>query len=219
MNKWSGIRRAGLPGFAALAFVMLACMVIEPRSLAIGSAPSRALEPTEIVLSVDPAASKVHWTLDTSLHTVHGTFALKRGTLRIDTGSGKAGGEIVADALSGESGNSSRDKKMHNEVLESPRYSEILFRADRVDGPVPLQGNASVQLHGVLILHGAEHEITIPVQAQLSAGHWKGTASFSVPYVSWGLKNPSNFLLKAEPVVKVALEIAGNVENPKTPQR
>jgi polyisoprenoid-binding protein YceI len=217
MNKWSRIRRAGLAGFAALAFVILACMVIEPRSLTIGSSPSRALEPAEIALSVDPAASKVHWTLDTSLHTVHGTFTLKRGTLRIDTAVGKAGGEIVADALSGESGNSSRDKKMHNEVLESPRYGEIVFRADRVDGPVPFLGHASVQLHGVMILHGAGHEITIPVQAELSAGHWKGTGSFDVPYVSWGLKNPSNFFLKAEPVVNVELEIAGNVQSTKTP--
>jgi polyisoprenoid-binding protein YceI len=219
MKKWSGIRRAGLAGSVALAFAMLACMVIEPRSLANGSAPSRALEPAEIVLSVDPAASKVHWTLDTSLHTVHGTFALKRGTLRIDTATGKAGGEIVADALSGESGNSSRDKKMHNEVLESPRYGEIVFRAGHVDGPVPVEGNTSVQLHGVMVLHGTEHEITIPVQAELSAGHWKGTGSFSVPYVSWGLKNPSNFFLKAEPLVKIELEIAGNVEDPKTSQR
>jgi polyisoprenoid-binding protein YceI len=219
MKKWSGIHRAGLAGFVALAFAMFACMATEPRSLANGSAPLRVLEPTEILLSVDPAASKVHWTLDTSLHTVHGTFALKRGTLRIDTATGKADGEIVVDAVSGESGNSSRDKKMHNEVLESPRYSEIVFRADRVDGPVPVQGHASVQLHGMMILRGAEHEITIPVQAEISAGHWKGSGSFSVPYVSWGLKNPSNFFLKAEPVVKVALEIAGSVENHKISQR
>ena len=84
----------------------------------------------EVVLTLDTAQSKVHWTLGTTLHTVHGTFALKRGTVRFDPESGKASGEIVADATSGESGNTSRDKRMHKEILESVRYAEVIFHPD-----------------------------------------------------------------------------------------
>jgi hypothetical protein len=74
-----------------------------------------------LVFAVDPAQSTVHWTLGSSLHTVHGTFALKRGSFRVDPATSKAGGEIVVDATSGKSGNDGRDRKMHKDVLESAR--------------------------------------------------------------------------------------------------
>lgn len=171
----------------------------------------------ELFLMIDPAASQAHWTLDSSLHTVHGTFALKSGTLRVDLVSGKAGGEIVADAASGKSGNDGRDKKMHKEVLESSRYTEILFRPDRVEGKIAPQGTCAVQIHGTFVLHGNEHELTIPVQAELGADHWSGSAKFDIPYVDWGLKNPSNFLLKASHTVNVELQLKGSLQRPTAP--
>jgi len=171
-----------------------------------------AASANEIVLIVDPAQSSVHYTVSSSLHTVHGTFALKRGTLRFDTATGKAAGEIVVDAISGQSGNDSRDKKMHKEVLESARFTDIIFRPDRVEGTVQLQGGSSAQLHGSCVLHGSEHELTAPVRVELTSGQWKGTASFSVPYNDWGLKNPGNFLLKVDHTVSIEVEMAGSVQ-------
>lgn len=35
----------------------------------------------EIVLMLDPAQTTLHWTVDSSLHTVHGTFVVKSGTV------------------------------------------------------------------------------------------------------------------------------------------
>jgi polyisoprenoid-binding protein YceI len=171
----------------------------------------------EIVLALDPAQSKVHWTLGTTLHTVHGTFALKRGTVRLDLESGKASGEIVADTASGQSGNDSRDKKMHKEILETSRYAEVVFRPDRVEGKVPASGSSSVQVHGTFVLHGSEHELTVPVQAELAADHWKGTTKFRIPYIDWGLKNPSNFFLKTDPAVEIDLQMSGAMQSSKTP--
>ena len=95
-----------------------------------------AIAASQTVLSVDPAHSAVHWTLDSSVHTVHGTFRVKRGTVSFDSATGKASGEIVVDAASGESGNDSRDSKMHNEVLESSKYADVIFRPERVEGTV-----------------------------------------------------------------------------------
>src|SRR5262249_33832218 len=100
------------------------------------AAPQTAAAAEELVLTVDPAESRVHWTLDTTLHTVHGTFRRKSGELRFDPATGKAAGEIIADATSGASGNDSRDKKMHQEVLESPKFAEVIFRPERVEGQV-----------------------------------------------------------------------------------
>jgi len=172
------------------------------------AAPARA-----VVLAVDAAQSKMNYVLGTTLHTVHGTFGLKRGTIRIES-DGKAGGEIVADATSGQSGDSKRDKKMHKDVLESEKYTEVVFRPDRVDGKFPASGAVSVQMHGTFALHGSDHELSVPVTGEITGDRWHGTGTFKVPYVEWGLKSPSNFLLKADPAVEVELELVGTIQAP-----
>jgi polyisoprenoid-binding protein YceI len=171
----------------------------------------------EIVFGVDPAQSKVHWTLGTTLHTVHGTFAFKNGTFHLNPASGKASGEIVVYATSGDSGNDSRDKKMHKEVLESAQYQDVIFRPDHVEGKIASQGTFTVQVHGAFILHGKEHELTVPVQAEFAGDHWTGTTKFSVPFIDWGLKNPSSFLLKVNHAVEIELELKGSLQNGAAP--
>src|SRR6266571_5472515 len=167
-----------------------------------------------LVFELDPAQSTVHWTLGSSIHTVHGTFALKRGSLQIDPATGKASGEIVADAASGKSGNDSRDRKMHKDVLESGRFPEIIFRPDNITGKLDAQGESTLQMHGLFRLHGSEHELTVPVKANVAGNHWAGSAKFSVPFIDWGLKNPSNWLLKVEHSVTIDLELKGRVQAP-----
>jgi polyisoprenoid-binding protein YceI len=176
------------------------------------AAPQSAAE--ALVFALDPAQSKVHWTLGTTLHTVHGTFALKKGVLQLDSSTGKASGEILADATSGKSDNDSRDKKMHKDVLESARFTDIVFRPHRIEGKVAPQGESAVQLHGVFQLHGAEHEFTVPVHANLAADHWSATANFNIPFIDWGLKNPSNWLLKVDHAVTVDLDLKGTFQSP-----
>jgi polyisoprenoid-binding protein YceI len=198
----------------AAAFYLL---VAAPVTLVVLSAlPQHALpQPpaSEIVLGLDPARSKVHWTLGSTVHTVHGSFAFKKGNVRLDTSTGKASGEIIVDATSGNSGNDSRDKKTHKEVLESGRYAEIIFRPDRVQGKITPQGAFTVQVHGLLALHGSEHELTVPVQAELAGDHWTGNARFSVPFIDWGLKNPGNFFLRVNHAVEIELELQGSLQS------
>jgi polyisoprenoid-binding protein YceI len=187
---------------------------------ALSALPQHAAPPPpsdEIVLDIDPAQSKVHWTLGTTLHTVHGTFAFKNGTFHLDPGTGKASGEIVVSATSGDSGNDSRDKKMHKDVLESSQYQDVLFRPDRVDGKIATQGTSTVQVHGMFVLHGKEHELTVPVQAELAGDHWTGSANFNIPFIDWGLKNPSSFFLKVEHAVQIQLELKGRLRNGLAP--
>jgi polyisoprenoid-binding protein YceI len=176
--------------------------------------PQRAVQsnPAQLTLSLDPAHSKLNWTLGSTLHTVHGTFALKSGMLRFDPESGSATGEFVVYATSGESGNDSRDKKMHAEILESARYPDVIFRPSKIDGKVSMQGTSEVRLQGKFVLHGSEHDLTVPVHAELSGDQWKGSAKFSVPYIQWGLKSPNTFLLKADPAVDVELELSGTLQ-------
>ena len=74
-----------------------------------------------------------------------------------------------------------------------------------------------VQVHGIFVLHGSEHELTVPVQAEFAADHWTGSAKFSVPFIDWGLKNPSTFLLKVNHAVEIELELKGRLENGTAP--
>lgn len=188
--------------------------------LALSALPQHAapqIQPGGIVFTLDPAQSSVHWTLGSTFHTVHGTFEMKKGTLQLDPATGKASGEIVVDAASGNSGNESRDKKMHKEVLESRHYAEVAFRPDRVEGKIASQGEFTVQVHGVFLLHGSEHELTVPVKANLAGDHWAVNAKFGVPFIDWGLKNPSNFFLRVNHVVDVELELKGTLLDSRTP--
>ncbi|HKN25978.1 MAG TPA: YceI family protein [Candidatus Acidoferrum sp.] len=164
----------------------------------------------EVTLEVDPSQSKVHFVVESTLHTVHGTFALKKGSLvHFDPESGKAGGEIAVYATSGESGNSSRDERMHKEILETAKYPDAIFRPKQIEGKASRDGASDVKLHGVMLLHGSEHEVVALVHAEVAGDHWKGTAKFEVPYIQWGIKDPSNWLLKVKPVVNVELDMAG----------
>jgi len=179
--------------------------------------PEVHTNPGDVTLYLDPAQSKLTWTLGSTLHTVHGKFGLKSGILKFDPVSGSASGEFIAYATSGESGNDGRDKKMHNEILESARFPDIVFRPTRIDGKVSQAGTCDVQLLGKFLLHGSEHEIIVPVHAELTANHWKGSAKFSVPYIAWGLKSPNTFLLKADPAVEIELELSGTLQGAATP--
>jgi polyisoprenoid-binding protein YceI len=165
----------------------------------------------QLLFQLDPQHTGVNFTLGDVLHTVHGTFLLKQGSLSLDPASGKLTGEIVVDAKSGNSGSGMRDRKMHKEVLASERYPEIAFRPDRIDGTVALQGKSSVQVHGVFSIHGSEHDLTVPAEVEISSDHWTAKLHFAVPYAKWGMKNPSTLFLRVGESVDIDLTATGAV--------
>jgi polyisoprenoid-binding protein YceI len=169
------------------------------------------LQAQEVHLRCEVAKSRADWTLTDPLHTVKGDFKLKSCDMRYDALSRKAEGEIVFDATSGESGNSTRDKKMHKEVLESAKYPEVRFRPDHGDGMFTTQGSSTLLLHGMFAIHGAEHEMTIPVDLKMDGNQWTATAKFAVPYVQWGMKNPSLLFLHVGDSVDIDFRGAGDV--------
>jgi len=154
-------------------------------------------------LELAPETSTIHWTLNTVLHTVHGTFKVKRGDIHFDPDSGKASGEVVVDAATGESGESRRDSRMQKNVLESVKFPQVTFAPDRVEGKVERNGTSNVRLHGTFNIHGASHEITVPVQVMARQDHLAANAKFEVPYIAWGMKDPSTFILKVSKLVEV----------------
>jgi polyisoprenoid-binding protein YceI len=164
----------------------------------------------EASVNLDPAQTTIEFTLDSTLHTVHGTFKLKSGHISFDAGTGKASGEIIVDATSGDSDNKSRDKKMHQEILESQKYPEIVFTAQHVKGAVNPQGVSQVELSGVVRIHGQDHDLAMTLSVQPPAGDKIQTSThFSVPYVQWGIKSPNTFFLHASDTVEIEVHASG----------
>jgi polyisoprenoid-binding protein YceI len=157
-------------------------------------------------LQLDPAQTKVEFVVPSTLHTVHGTFALKRGTIQFDAATGKASGELAVDAASGDSSSGSRDRRMTKEILQADRFPEIVFRPDRVDGKVALTGKSQVQLHGMFSIHGADHEIMMPLDVEAGEGQYIVSGHFSVPYIKWGMKNASTLMLRVADTVEIKIE-------------
>jgi len=199
--KSAGIAFGAISGVA----VFLSAVAAPPR-------PSAGPAPAGVQLVIDPEKSKVHYTVDSTLHTVHGSFNVKNGSVSFDPATGKASGEIVIYATSGDSGNNSRDERMHKEILETKKYPDATFKPTQVEGPVALTGPSDVKLRGIINLHGHDHEIVALVHADMATDHWQGWAKFEVPYIQWGIKDPSTWILKVKPVVNVEVDMAGSAK-------
>jgi len=162
-------------------------------------------------LTVDPSASSVAFALTGTGHEVHGTFHVTSGTVQFDRSAPKMSGSIVVSAASGDSGDNGRDKNMHNQVLDVEHYADVTFQPLSYQGSIADSGDSTIQVAGVFTLHGTPHDITVPMQVHIDGTHLTAKGSFVVPYVKWGLKDPSIFILKVAKEVHIDLNLAGTV--------
>ena len=163
------------------------------------------------MLKLDPSRTSVEFKLSGSLHTTHGKFQLKHGAIKANEATGAAEGEIVIDAASGKSGDFLRDDRMRDSVLEASRWPEIIFSARHIDGHLDAHGNFHAKLQGVLMLHGAQHEVIIETQGRLHDRELIAIGHLTIPYVEWGLKDPSMLFLRVAKEVDIDVVTAGEV--------
>jgi polyisoprenoid-binding protein YceI len=163
------------------------------------------------VLELDPARTTIEFTLPATMHTVHGTFRLARGTIKGDWESGEAEGAIVIDSASGNSGSDSRDEKMRDEVLEGSKYPEISFTPRQIAEQSRSGNEFSAKLEGILIIHGGEHPATIEVRGRIDGDNLTATGHLTIPYVEWGLKDPSFLFFKVANQVDIDVSTVGRV--------
>ncbi len=205
IRKIHSLRQRSVP-FILAVFAGLATLILAPASRA-----------QESIVQLDPAQTKIEFSLSGNMHTVHGKFALKSSTIRFDPSNGKISGAIVVDATSGDSGNNSRDKKMHREILESAKFPEIVFTPMQMIGMVAADGASKVEVSGRFRLHGQDHDVTLPIDVQADGRSLQITTHIEIPYVQWGMKNPSNFLLRVNDKVTVDIQATGRVQSGGNP--
>jgi polyisoprenoid-binding protein YceI len=160
---------------------------------------------------VNPDASEVKMTLKTTHEIVNGTFQIQSGSIEFDRSTPKMSGLVVVLAGSGKTGNDSRDKKMNKDILKVDQHTTVSFAPRTYTGVIAPSGNSTIQVSGVFTLLGDPHDLTIPMQIHIDGSKGTAKAQFILPYVQWGLKNPSFLIWKAENEVAIDLSLVGNI--------
>jgi polyisoprenoid-binding protein YceI len=160
---------------------------------------------------VNTDASEVKMTLKTNHEVVNGTFHIQSGSIEFDRSSPKMAGSVVVLAGSGDTGSSMRDKRMKNEILHVADYAQVSFDPKTYVGTIAPAGDSNIQVSGIFTLLGTPHPITIPMLVHIEGSGATAKAHFTVPYVQWGLKNPSLMIWKADNDVAIDLDLKGQL--------
>ena len=161
--------------------------------------------------TVNPDTSQVAFTLGGSGHHVQGTFHLQSGSIAFDPIAQKISGAVIIAAGSGNSGEPSRDKKMNTDVLDTGHFAEVTFAPSSYQGTIATSGDSTIQVSGIFTLHGTPHDLTVPMQVHIDGANLTAKSHFTVPYVKWGLKDPSIFILKVAKEVDIDLTLSGSL--------
>jgi polyisoprenoid-binding protein YceI len=161
--------------------------------------------------TVNPDASKVAFALGGNTHHVDGTFHVQSGSIDYDRSAQTISGSVIVAAGSGNSGDQGRDKKMNSDVLDVAHFADVSFVPKSYQGTIPASGDFTIQVTGVFTLHGTPHDLTAPMQIHIEGTALTAKTHFTVPYVQWGLKDPSIFMLKVAKVVDIDLTLTGSL--------
>jgi polyisoprenoid-binding protein YceI len=178
-------------------------------ALAVLFAPAALAQHETFTVNADTSEVKI--TLKTTHELVNGAFHIQSGSIDFDRGAPKMSGSVAVLAGSGKTGNGSRDKRMNKEILQVEQHATISFEPKSYTGVIPPSGESNLQVTGTFTLLGTPHEITIPMLVHLESTTATAKAHFEVPYIQWGLKDPSFLFWKAEKDVAVDLFLNGQL--------
>jgi polyisoprenoid-binding protein YceI len=178
-------------------------------ALAAALAPAALAQQQTVV--INPDASEVKMTLKTTHEVVSGTFRVQSGSIEFDRNTPKMSGSVVVLAGSGKTGNGSRDKKMDKDILEVEQYATVSFEPKSYAGSIAPSGDSTIQVTGIFTLLGTPHGITIPILVHLDGTAAVAKAHLVVPYIQWGLKDPSFLIWKADKDVAIDLSLTGRL--------
>ena len=163
--------------------------------------------------AVNPEASEVKMKLNKTHEVVNGTFHVQSGSINFDRTASHISGIVIVAAGSGKTGNDSRDKKMNKDLLKVDQFATVSFAPKTYSGTIAASGDSTIQVSGVFTLLGTAHDLTIPMQIHIDGSNATAKGQFVVPYVQWGLKNPSFLIWKAENDVGMDLNLIGQISN------
>ena len=127
--------------------------------------------------------------------------------LRVDTRS-----LVVLDTEISDSDRARITRSMHEEVLESAKYPEAVFRSTSLTGIVKRpDGEVRFELKGDLTLHGQTRSIVIPVVVRRGPGQLKATGRYVLKQTEFGIRpySTAGGAIKVKNDVVIDFQITG----------
>jgi hypothetical protein len=88
----------------------------------------------------------------------------------------------------------------------------MIFHAKSIEGELAPSGHSRITLVGTVTLVGKDHPLSIPANVDLADGAVAINAKFAIPFIDWGLHDPSTFILKVSKQVDVSIAAKGTLE-------
>lgn len=161
-----------------------------------------------LALPLDPAASRLTFTIHRPGESIEGTAGKFQGEVHLDPSDLSKGGSVVlrVEAVSLETGNRIRDGKMRKSHLEVERFPEIVFRSTSVQVAADKAGGAAARkalVEGTLALHGAERSLLVPVAIRYDNGLFTAEGSVTLTYSDYGIPIPRFLWLVMDDAIDV----------------
>jgi polyisoprenoid-binding protein YceI len=167
-------------------------------------------------LRFDPAASTVDFLLNTTWHDVHGHTTAVTGAVTSESGDLFADGRVTVaiDAKTLVTGIAMRDRKMHDECLETGVHPTIGFVSTAAPAIVastqdPGGGYRTVSLNvpGDLTIHGVKRAVKLPATARRDGAGWIITGELKVKLSDYAIPDPSILFNRVQDQVTVTFTV------------
>lgn len=168
-----------------------------------------------VTVQLDPAQTQIHWTLPTVLHIVHGTFQLNSGMMTFNAQTGAALGLFQVNEDTGQSGDNVRDGRMKKSILKTTEYPAATFQPKHVSGAFHASGPSTLVVDGIFHLYGADHPLQLNFQVNTTGSAMTATTKFDIPYVAWGMHDPSTLFLRVDKSVQMEIDAKGSIQSSK----
>ncbi len=167
----------------------------------------------ERVLTLEPEKTSVTFTVRATGHDVEGVLALDSGQIRFDPDTGAVSGQVTLDLKRAQTGNRLRDREMRQSVFETERFPLVVFRPSRMQGALQPSAVSEIVLVGIVLMHGSEHAFSLPVKVRQDGERVTAEAVFDIPYVAWGLRNPSLLFFRVAPAAAVTVKTEASLRS------
>ncbi len=161
--------------------------------------------PAVVQWQVVPAESTVAFHGSSTLHDFDGKATVSAGG--IDLTPGHECGSVTVSATSMNTGNTSRDRTMHADHMQSATYPTIVFTLAHLE-----RTDRGAIAHGTWAMHGVARPVDVPVVLPTAApkpGEAHLTAAFSLTMTQWNITIPSTMgIIKVKPKIAVTVDLA-----------
>ncbi|HET9086015.1 MAG TPA: YceI family protein [Acidobacteriaceae bacterium] len=182
-------------------------------ALAVGLLSLGTLASAQTVhLVLNPSNTTIQWTLPAVAHVVHGTFNLTSGNMDFNQQSGAATGMFVVNEDTGQSGEKTRDGRMKKSILKTAEYPTATFQPQHVTGAFQSKGTSTLVVDGIFHIYGADHPLQLHFNVDVAGNALVATTHFDVPYVTWGMRDPSTLFFRVDKSVHMEVNARGTVQ-------